>query len=156
RDRRRRATDPTAPNGRRPAHDARASRRGRRQLSHCIETGHRHDRHCEAAPPRPRRGSRLSEPIRILITDDHPLFRGGLSALLESVPDTEVVGEATNGHEAVELARTLTPDVVVMDLNMPDLNGIEATRQIVQETTGIRVLVMTMHEDDESVFAALR
>jgi DNA-binding NarL/FixJ family response regulator len=98
----------------------------------------------------------LIQPIRILIADDHPLFRGGLRALLESVPDTEVVGEATNGHEAVELAHTLTPDVVVMDLNMPELNGIEATRQIDRGATGVRVLVMTMHEDDESVFAALR
>ena len=98
----------------------------------------------------------MSGQIRILIADDHPLFRAGLRALLESVPDTEVVGEATNGHEAVEFARTLTPDVVVMDLNMPDLSGIEATRQIVRETPDTRVLVMTMHEDDESVFAALR
>jgi DNA-binding NarL/FixJ family response regulator len=98
----------------------------------------------------------MGKPIRILIADDHPLFRGGLRSLLESVPDTKVVGEAARGHEAVELARTLTPDVVVMDLSMPDLNGIEATRQIVQETKDIHVLVMTMHEDDESVFAALR
>jgi len=98
----------------------------------------------------------MSEPIRILIADDHPLFRTGLRSLLESVPDTEVVGEAASGTEAVELARTLTPDVVVMDLNMPDLNGIEATRQIVQDTKDVHVLVMTMYEDDESVFAALR
>ena len=98
----------------------------------------------------------MSGPIRIVIADDHPLFRGGLRALLDSVPDTEVVGDATNGLEAVELARTLAPDVVVMDLNMPDLNGFEATRQIVQESADIRVLVMTMHEDDESVFTALR
>jgi DNA-binding NarL/FixJ family response regulator len=98
----------------------------------------------------------LSDPIRVLIADDHPLFRGGLRALLESVPDTEVAGEATNGQEAVERARTLAPDVVVMDLNMPHLNGIDATRQIVREMPDIRVLVMTMHEDDESVFAALR
>ena len=98
----------------------------------------------------------MSEPIRILIADDHPLFRTGLRSLLDSVPDTEVVAEAETGNEAVTLARTLTPDVVVMDLNMPDLNGIEATRQIVQGTQDVHVLVMTMHEDDESVFAALR
>ena len=98
----------------------------------------------------------MSSPIRILIADDHPLFRGGLRSLLESVADTEVVGEAATGKEAVQLARTLTPDVVVMDINMPDLNGIEATRQIVEETTNVHVLVMTMHEDDEAVFAALR
>ena len=98
----------------------------------------------------------MSKPIRILIADDHPLFRTGLRALLDSVPDTEVVGEAETGTEAVAQARTLTPDVVVMDLNMPDLNGIEATRQIVRDTQDVHVLVMTMHEDDESVFAALR
>jgi DNA-binding NarL/FixJ family response regulator len=98
----------------------------------------------------------MTEPIRILIADDHPLFRTGLRSLLESVPDTEVVGEAETGAEAVKLARTLTPDVVVMDLNMPDMNGIVATRQIVRDTQDVHVLVMTMHEDDESVFAALR
>ena len=98
----------------------------------------------------------MSGPIRILIADDHPLFRAGLRSLLESVPDTEVVGEAATGPEAVELTRTVMPDVVVMDINMPDLNGIEATRQIVLETQDTHVLVMTMHEDDESVFAALR
>jgi DNA-binding NarL/FixJ family response regulator len=98
----------------------------------------------------------MSEPIRILIADDHPLFRTGLRSLLESVPDTDVVGEAKTGAEAVELARTLAPDVVVMDLNMPDVSGIEATRQIVQNTQDVHVLVMTMHDDDESVFAALR
>ena len=98
----------------------------------------------------------MSGLIRILIADDHPLFRAGLRSLLESVPDTEVVGEATTGPEAVELTRTVRPDVVVMDINMPDLNGIEATRQIVLETQDTHVLVMTMHEDDESVFAALR
>ena len=98
----------------------------------------------------------MSSPIRILIADDHPLFRGGLRSLLESVADTEVVGEAATGTEAVQMARTLTPDVVVMDINMPDKNGIEATRQIVEETTNVHVLVMTMHDDDEAVFAALR
>ena len=70
----------------------------------------------------------MTPPIRILIADDHPLFRAGLRALLESVADTEVVGEAATGEEAVELALALTPDVVVMDINMPGLNGIDATR----------------------------
>ena len=70
----------------------------------------------------------MNAPIRILIADDHPLFRAGLRALLESVADTEVVGEAATGEEAVEMALALTPDVVVMDINMPGLNGIEATR----------------------------
>jgi DNA-binding NarL/FixJ family response regulator len=94
--------------------------------------------------------------IRILIADDHPLFRGGLRALLDSVPDTDVVGEAATGEEAVAAAVALVPDVVVMDINMPGLNGIDATRQIVDDTEGVNVLVMTMHDDDEAVFAAIR
>lgn len=98
----------------------------------------------------------MSAPIRILIADDHPLFRGGLRALLESVADTQVVGEAATGDEAVEVALELVPDVVVMDINMPGLNGIEATRRIVDHTEGVNVLVMTMHDDDEAVFAAIR
>jgi DNA-binding NarL/FixJ family response regulator len=98
----------------------------------------------------------VSRPIRVLIADDHPLFRGGLRSLLESVDDLEVCGEATDGEDAVELARSSSPDVVVMDLNMPGLGGIEATRRIVETTDDVHVLVMTMHEDDEAVFAALR
>jgi DNA-binding NarL/FixJ family response regulator len=98
----------------------------------------------------------MSERIRVLIADDHPLFRGGLRSLLESVADMEVVGEATTGEEAIQLARSCRPNVVVMDLNMPGLNGIEATRRILETGEGIHVLVMTMHEDDEAVFAALR
>jgi DNA-binding NarL/FixJ family response regulator len=98
----------------------------------------------------------VSERIRVLIADDHPLFRGGLRSLLESVADMEVVGEATTGEESIELARSSSPDVVVMDLNMPGLNGIEATRRILESTKDVHVLVMTMHEDDEAVFAALR
>jgi DNA-binding NarL/FixJ family response regulator len=98
----------------------------------------------------------MSECIRVLIADDHPLFRGGLRSLLESVADMEVVAEATTGEEAIQLARSCRPDVVVMDLNMPGLNGIEATRRILGTAEGVHVLVMTMHEDDEAVFAALR
>lgn len=98
----------------------------------------------------------MSPPIRILIADDHPLFRGGLRALLESIADTEVVGEAATGEEAVDSALSLLPDVVVMDINMPGLNGIDATRRILDESKDINVLVMTMHDDDEAVFAAIR
>ena len=98
----------------------------------------------------------MTPPIRILIADDHPLFRGGLRALLDSVADTEVVGEAATGEEAVAAALSLVPDVVVMDINMPGLNGIDATRRILDETEDVNVLVMTMHEDDEAVFAAIR
>jgi DNA-binding NarL/FixJ family response regulator len=98
----------------------------------------------------------MNAPIRILIADDHPLFRGGLRALLESVAETEVVGEAATGEEAVEVALALIPDVVVMDINMPGLNGIDATREIVDKSEQVNVLVMTMHEDDDAVFAAIR
>ena len=97
-----------------------------------------------------------SSRIRIVIADDHPLFRAGLQALLESVADTDVVGEAATGEDAVDVALSLIPDVVVMDINMPGLNGIDATRRIVDETKDVNVLVMTMHDDDEAVFAAIR
>jgi DNA-binding NarL/FixJ family response regulator len=98
----------------------------------------------------------MNAPIRILIADDHPLFRGGLRALLDSVADTEVVGEAATGEETVEVALALTPDVVVMDINMPGLNGIDATREILDRSERINVLIMTMHDDDDAVFAAIR
>jgi DNA-binding NarL/FixJ family response regulator len=98
----------------------------------------------------------VMRPTRILIADDHPLFRAGLRALLESVPDTEVVGEAETGDQAVEAALSLLPDVVVMDVNMPGRNGIDATRRITDQSQHVHVLVMTMHEDDDAVFAAIR
>src|SRR5258708_38810617 len=96
------------------------------------------------------------EPIRILIADDHPLFRDGLRALLESVPDMQVIGEAMTGNEVVVQATSLQPDVILMDIKMPGLNGIEATRRILQTSPHIRILILTMFEDDESVFAAVR
>jgi len=86
----------------------------------------------------------MTEPIRVLIADDHPLFRDGLSALLTDGPDTELAGAATSGTEAVDLARETLPDVVVMDLHMPGLNGIEATRRIVADSPHIAVLVLTI------------
>jgi DNA-binding NarL/FixJ family response regulator len=98
----------------------------------------------------------MTEPIRVLIADDHPLFRDGLTALLTDGPDTELTGAATSGTEAVELARETQPDVVVMDLHMPGLNGIEATRRIVADSPHITVLVLTMFDDDDSIFSALR
>jgi len=97
----------------------------------------------------------MTELIRVLIADDHPLFRDGLTALLTEGPDTELAGAATSGTEAVDLARETQPDVVVMDLHMPGLNGIEATRRIVADSPHITVLVLTMFDDD-SIFAALR
>ena len=99
---------------------------------------------------------RRLETLRILIAEDHPLFRKGVISLLSSVPDFEVVGEAKTGEEAVVCAEQLQPDVVLMDLQMPEVNGIEATRRILQESPSIRVLVVTLFEDEDSVFMALR
>jgi DNA-binding NarL/FixJ family response regulator len=98
----------------------------------------------------------MAPSIQILIADDHTLFRDGLRALFGSLPDTELMGEATTGDEAVALAETLQPDVVLMDIQMPGQNGIEATRRIVQTSPHIGVVVVTMFEDDDSVFAAMR
>ena len=92
----------------------------------------------------------------VLIADDHPLVLSGLRALLETLDGIEVVGEAADGHEAVRLAASLRPDVAVVDLQMPEIDGVEATRQITQRLPGTAVLVLTMHDDDASVFAALR
>jgi DNA-binding NarL/FixJ family response regulator len=94
--------------------------------------------------------------IRVLIADDHQLFRDGLKALLLSAPDTEVLGEASTGKEAIQLAAESQPDVILMDLQMPDMDGIEATRHIVRTSPHINVLMVTMFEDDSSVFAAMR
>ena len=96
------------------------------------------------------------EPVRTLIADDHPHFRDGLRALLLSAPDVEVVGEARDGEEAIRLAARLQPDVILMDLNMPGTGGIEATRRILHTSPHISVLVVSMYEDDDSVFAALK
>ena len=98
----------------------------------------------------------MNDTLRVLVADDHLIFRDGLRALLSSVPDAELVGEAATGEEAVELASSLQPDLVLMDLQMPDLNGIEATRRILRDSPHIRVLVVTMFEDDSSVLAAMR
>ena len=99
----------------------------------------------------------MSEPVvRILVVDDHPLYRRGLAALLSGQENWEVVGEEADGIGAVTAAHALQPDVVVMDLRMPGIDGIEATRRIVSTSPHIAVLVLTMYEDDGSVFAAMR
>lgn len=94
--------------------------------------------------------------IRILVADDHGQFRAGIRAMLRREAELELVGEVATGAEAVSAAETLQPDVILMDLHMPDVNGIEATRRILETNPHIRVLVLTMFEDDDSVFAALR
>ena len=94
--------------------------------------------------------------LTLLIADDHPLFRKGLKALLATLPNITVVGEASTGKEAIRLAEQLQPDVVLMDLRMPEGGGLEAIGQIVQTSPHIRILVVTMFEDDDSVFAAMR
>jgi DNA-binding NarL/FixJ family response regulator len=96
------------------------------------------------------------EPMTVLIADDHQLFRDGVRALLDAQPDMECVGEATNGEEVIRLSAEVQPDVVLMDVQMPGMSGVEATRQIVSSSPQIRVLVVTMFEDDHLVFAAMR
>jgi DNA-binding NarL/FixJ family response regulator len=94
--------------------------------------------------------------IRVLVADDHPVFRRGMRAILGAEPDTELVGEAMDGEEAVELALELSPDVILMDLNMPKVTGIEATRRILEVSPNTAILMLTMFEDDKSIFAAMR
>jgi DNA-binding NarL/FixJ family response regulator len=94
--------------------------------------------------------------VRVLIADDHPVFRDGLGVLLGSLPDIEVVGSAEDGESAMAAVLELEPDVVLMDLRMPGLNGIEATRRITELDLDVGVIILTMFDDDESVFAAMR
>jgi DNA-binding NarL/FixJ family response regulator len=94
--------------------------------------------------------------IRVVIADDHPVVRDGLSALLDSVPSVVVVGVAATGREAVHAAVTLRPDVLVMDIQMPELTGIAAAGEIARMAPDVAVLMLTMFDDDDSVFAAMR
>jgi DNA-binding NarL/FixJ family response regulator len=97
-----------------------------------------------------------SDTIHLLITDDSQAALTGLKALLIGVPDVQLVGEASGGRESIWLAERTQPDVILMDLHMPEVNGIEATRQIVNTSPHIAILVLTMYDDDDSVFAAMQ
>ncbi|MGN6301344.1 MAG: response regulator [Angustibacter sp.] len=96
------------------------------------------------------------QPVTVLVADDHPVFREGFAALLASIPEIEVVGTASDGDEAVTAARELRPDVVVMDVQMPGLDGIAATRAVLAERPETGVVVLTMSEEDATVFSAIR
>ena len=94
--------------------------------------------------------------IRVLIIDDHPLFRQGIRWSLEEVGDMEVVGEAENGQEAIKLAERLMPDVVLVDINLPGLNGLEVARVIKRREPRIAMIVLSVYEDDEQLFQAIK
>jgi DNA-binding NarL/FixJ family response regulator len=95
-------------------------------------------------------------PLRVVVVDDHPAFRAGLASLLDSVDGVQVVGAAADGAAGLEIVGELRPDVVLMDLNMPGVNGIEATRHLTERHPDVAVVALTMVEDDESVLAAMR
>jgi DNA-binding NarL/FixJ family response regulator len=94
--------------------------------------------------------------VRVVLADDHPMYRYGVAAVLADVPSVQLVGQADSGTALLELVRSTRPDVVVTDLNMPDLSGIEVTRALVAEQPDLPVCVLTMHDDDESVYGAMR
>ena len=94
--------------------------------------------------------------IRVLLVDDHPLFRKGIASLLSSEPGFEVLGEASDGHEAIEKARDLMPDVILMDISMPGVNGLEATQRIKQEIPYVRIVILTVSDEDQNLFEAIK
>ena len=98
----------------------------------------------------------MSEPIRLVLADDHPMYRYGVAAVLAEEPRVTLVGQAASGRELLALVRSVKPDVVVTDMRMPDLSGIEVTRALLMDQPDLPVLVLTMHDDDESVYGALR
>ncbi len=101
-------------------------------------------------------GQEVAATFRVLLVDDHALFRDGMSRLFAYEPDFEVVGEASSGEEALELARTLIPDLVLMDIDMPGIGGLEAIRMLARELPVVTVVALTVHEDDDTVFEAIK
>ncbi|GAA3390815.1 response regulator transcription factor [Cryptosporangium minutisporangium] len=99
---------------------------------------------------------RPGTPIRLVVIDDHPLFREGVASLVSHTDDIDLVGQGATGHDAIRLARELGPDIILMDLHMPALDGITATRSLTAEDPPAKVIVLTMLDDDESVLAAIR
>ena len=98
----------------------------------------------------------MTNPARILLVDDHELFREGLARLIEAQADLTVVGQAGDGLEALTLARDLQPDLIIMDINMPICDGLEATRLIRESLSDVRIVILTVHDQDEKLFAAIR
>ncbi|CCQ95733.1 two-component response regulator [[Clostridium] ultunense Esp] len=94
--------------------------------------------------------------IRILLADDHALFRDGLKRIIEMEPDMEVIGELSDGSELVDHVRKSSPDVILMDINMPVLNGVEATREVTREIQGVKVIILSIHDDEQYVYRALQ
>jgi len=97
-----------------------------------------------------------TKPIRVVLADDHPIVRAGVREMLKQVPGVEIVGEAGDGREAVELVKTTRPDVVFMDISMPGLNGLEATERILQALPNVRVIILSRHDNEEYYWRALK
>ncbi len=112
-------------------------------------------RHAEGAMTASDPPSR-SRPLRVVVVDDHPMYRDGLRQMLATSAETEPVGEAATGEDAVETVRRLRPDLVLMDLRLPGMSGVEATRRILEDVPGLPIVVLSMLDDDDSVFAAMR